>query len=62
MFDTLSSQYYYVLQSMYFSEILDEGEEVELLTHGPFTVSAICGEMNGEPEVSELLLLVSLSS
>lgn len=29
---------------MYFSELMAEGEEVQLLYHGPFTISAACSD------------------
>lgn len=38
---------------MYFSKLMAEGEEVELLSHGPFTISAACGTIEGEPRVSD---------
>lgn len=37
---------------MYFSEMMANDETVELLTHGPFTITAGCGVMEGEPRVS----------
>lgn len=38
---------------MYFSKLMAEGEEVELLSHGPFTISAACGTIEGESRVSD---------
>lgn len=40
-------------KSMYFSQLMAEGDEVELLSHGPFTISAACGTIEGESRVSD---------
>ncbi|CAM9957992.1 unnamed protein product [Ectocarpus fasciculatus] len=49
------------VKSKYFSELMADGDTVELLTHGPFTISAACGTLGGEAEV-RLLLTVTADS
>ncbi|CAN0422556.1 unnamed protein product [Pylaiella littoralis] len=43
------------VKSKYFSELMADGDVVELLSHGPFTISASCGTMEGYPAVRLLM-------
>ncbi|CAM9473825.1 unnamed protein product [Scytosiphon promiscuus] len=49
------------VKSMYFSELLENDETVELLTHGPFTISAGCGVIEDQPRV-RLFMTVTADS
>ncbi|CAM9290802.1 unnamed protein product [Hapterophycus canaliculatus] len=46
---------------MYFSELMANDETVELLSHGPFTITAACGTMDDQPRV-RLLMTVTADS
>eukprot|EP00903_Cladosiphon_okamuranus_P010301 g9749.t1 len=48
---------YSTIQSVFYSEKLNKGDTVELLSHGPFKIMAACTAVDGDPVIQPRLLL-----